>query len=318
MNSTQTLPPFTYNKTALTHFWPNHNYRSSIFSHKITIPKIMICDLVDDECVSFLFNTKACFNKNPISDDYNQGPFIDTLRVSIKPLCKNGCTNVSDSFPSSDVKSYDMNFNKSNNVQANVGFSQKCGTGALPTISGGISISRGHSAGINMNMLEFDTKKYQNGEKEIVVFEMSTAYSQGQPRKYDTNDILTLARPRRFRADYLRTPPLCATTSVGANWCLHYKFDNNLTQQFEWSTKVRVVFASNDWNVEKVDNFGENINWITMIHKIVQTFEVTINADKTLSLTLISRKIQRIYSRGYDYVTSKSVVEKDKLEHFNN
>lgn len=301
MNPTQILPPFTYSEPAISCFWPEHPYYSSISSHKITISNVMICDLVDVNSVSFLFNIAAGFNKGPVSGYYNQGPFIDILSFSIKPLNKNANIRISDSHPSTDVKNFRRTIDRGFSLQANLGDSP------------GLSLSINNRVSVTMDESEFEMIKHPSGEKEKIVCKMLVAYSRpSDPRNYDIDDITTLVRTKLIIPNRLRTPPSCATSSLGATWNLSYLFYTGPTQTFKWSTEVRAVFASQDDDED--EDFSEYTKWTKTVHKIVQTFEIKINADKTLSLRLLSRKIQRIYSHGFDYHTINTVQERQVIE----
>lgn len=314
MSSTpSTLPPYTYNELPLDWFWLGHAHREEVITYKLTISKVLQYLLEDDNAVSFLLQPNASLNKPSISDSYNQGPYIDIISCSFKPKNKNTCTCLSDSTPSTNVKSYMQDIHRSVNLSLNLSYSANIPTAIKAThgVAPGAALTIGNSTGIHLNKSEFDETKHQDNEKRIVVYQMSVAYSDDEPLKYKVTDLTTIKQAKPFRIDSLRVPPQCATTSFGANWQLKYSFPVGTTQQFKWTTEVRTVFASNDWKVAEVGPMGGILNWIKTVHKIVQKFKVTINADNTLTITHESLRLQRIRSIGYGKHISKIALKEN-------
>lgn len=301
MSSTPSaFQPYTHYEPAVGHWpWPSHSQQQEIQSHKLTIPKVLQYLLEGDNVVSFLLQPTANFNKGPISTTYNQGPYIDILGCSFEPSSEDGCACIYDSAPSTAMRSYTREVHKSVNFSVNLGFNANIpntNTNAIP----GAGIAIGKSIGTQFNNSEFDELKYQDKKKKIVIYRMSVAYSNDDPRKYNVKDLKTLIRKRHYLGiDFLRVPPQCATSSVGAHWELKYSFPVNTEQQFKWITEVRTVFASNDWNVRVESSFGKEVNWIKTVHRIVQVFTVKINEDNTLTIVDKSRKVRQIRSTGY-------------------
>lgn len=291
-------------------FWPKHRLKDEIQSYKLTIPKVMQYVLEGDDVIRFNIHPTAGFDKKPIAEKYNQGPYIDALICSFKPLNQDKCECVYDSNPSTPVREYLEVTNNNFSVTGSVGY-----TGINPSAHSGtpgVSATYIKSNGTHRTRLEFEDTVNLAHEKKIITYRMSVAYSETcDPYMYEVKNLTTMKERNCCRVDTLYKPPQCATSSFGAHWELNYKVSVGAVQQFELITEVRTVFVSNDWDVEKEDWFGEKVNWIKTVHKIVQEFSILVEENRKLSINLILTKVQQICSSGFNECCTSALIKEN-------
>lgn len=326
LSYSSTLPDPIYRAPAVGYFfWNSHKLRSTIEDFMITIPQLLTVQLENQNSLIFQIKGEPCasLNMTPIGDRFNQGPYIDILRYSFKPL-SNRMICISDTSGSTPAKKYMQSIQTNNTATMTTGSQTQTDMkgGFLNTFAPGFNYSTSKVFGTQSEKTEYDEITHLDGTKKVLSFNMSSCYEEDQVHKYNINDISTLRCSNlanrvyhgliplygwfggflRF-PDTVYTPPACALSSFGANWMLRYLPPGEIRGtilEFELTTEVRTVFASNDYDVIKQNDMGEYLNWIKTIHKISQLFEVKIDDDYKTSIQLFAINIKKICATGYE------------------
>ncbi len=308
-------------------FWAkNHPCAGKIDSYKLTINQGLDCSYQNNS-VSFLFKTCAVFNDIGISNDFNEGPYIDILKCAFTPL-NDGCDCLEEDIPSTPIKSFVYESNTSNNKGVNARLVSSFKSGAIPQGELGANCSEGKNTGIKINKHESNQIKLGEGKKRIVTLVMNTCYSRRRHefKNYDIEDLSTMRGKHIFKRcsmigslltaewfDTMRRVPDNAKSSIGINLGMKFSFTNGMSKKFEWSTEVRTVFVSNDNGVYIQDAFhsGQCLNWITTVHRIIETFEVRkIDYGNKVKFDIqhLSTKKELICETGYEKTTRKMLT----------
>lgn len=318
---------YKYKDIAIGEFnWNGHKHEL-VKEIKITIKQHIQIELIKN-VLHFDITNRTGFSAkaNIISDDFNEGPYIDILSYSFKPQEKDKYCLVSDSSGSTQARKYSFQIMENNSLTLG-------GNGSGGQLNTQRSTMRSYSNSIE----EFEKKVNRQGDKEIVSYNMSLCKNEKNiPIAYEVNDLSKLRCSRsweRFGIEIISssiTPalfdivdifvpcpdtvykvPECATSSFEGNWKLEYKSLQQQLQdiEFELSTEVRTVFASNDSRVAKPHCKGEWLNWIKTVHKVTQRFLVKIDPqNQSVSLVLKKRKFKIISAIGYECKKPNQII----------
>jgi hypothetical protein len=315
----------------------------------VTIEQVSLIQLEENNIVNFHINrnqTIGGLNIRPINDSFNQGPYIDILECSFKPMEANQCPLIFDSIGPTKQNEISLRFRDLEGFAFEGGPMGKIGSG---NAQNPISWEAGFGPKVNFKgdseiiaaykKSEFQQKSYLYGEKKTISLQLSTCYKDQKPIQYEIQ-VLSSLRCSNLGSrlaigflvpvygqlggflhcpDTLYSLPACANSSFGMDWKLKYSFSKKLNMDFEWSTEVRTVFASNDSYVPYGNAMGDTLNWIKTIHKTTQIFNVEIiglpgaGISKELSIKLRSRKELRVCAIGHEKTTTRSFLQEGEL-----
>lgn len=308
---------YTYSNFALpAGYWENHKYKESIKTQILTISQTLKVDLKDHE-LTFKIQSLAGFNREAVfvSDSYNQGTLVDILNYSFKPLKCCQSIQTDDSLPATLVKTCEFMTSTQRGINLGGVFAHE----PFSNANGMVMASTSHNC--NTNTQEFEGKKFRKKRTNIVEFDMKLCYDgndklNGIP--YSITDLTTLKccyhgsrvaiglTPYgwfggwKSKPDIIYKVPDAAQSSFGADWSLRYEVTNFENLKFKWSTEVRTVFASNDYNAIKTNACGDFLNWIITIHKITHTIKINVNDEGIPSIEVINRNVKVLSATGFD------------------
>lgn len=333
-DSLKCLPPYTYVEPAVAKFpWSKkHKHSKKVQENQITINQVLSVQLVANNTINIQMCGTPIGSLVPrltISDKFNTGPYIDNLGYSLEPLSKGKCTCLDDSVGGTEIHKFTQTTEQSQST----GFHLTAQGSHGKLMSGGslgpsMTFSKSESTGYQSVEKVFNQVEHVRGEKKIFEIFMKNCLPDKYSNTflpYDIEKIWTLRKSNldtrigfgigvpfvgwfggwKMFPDTLHSVPVCATTSIGAKWTVQYLLPPNESTNFEWTTEVRTVFATNDNRVAKNNDEKEYLNWIKTTHQITQQFKVSVdNEQKKVTLDHLSKKTQKLCSVGYEETTT--------------
>lgn len=322
-------------------FWKDHPCEHAVNNIKLTVSPVFQALLYADGniCVRLIGKPIASLSSATVSDEINQGPFIDIVGYSIKPTQKNiVCFN--DSEGGTPVQKISFSRMDSNSLTAallpNVNSRKDLEYGG--TASLGFSKTTSTTQQISSN--EFEQKELVKGRKRMLFYHMTKCYSGNIALPYDPMHVESIGRFKtstvadvifpflpsggffplkeiahvvKKSLDEIYKPPSAATTSFGGTWSLEYSLQGKSSIEFEWITEVRTIFASvAPWYA---DRLGYGLNWLKTLHQIKQIIRITVSQDrKNIQLECLQNedKIMRVV--GYDSTVISTHQIQDDIE----
>lgn len=315
--------------------WKNHKYKSLVERSRVTINQNLRIKIEDNNIACFSFNrnqqSMANLNAIQVNDKFNSGPYMDIVLSSFKPL-DNNYDFESNSIPPTPINENTFTYQNTRSTTIDPSSSIKIGKGGAVegNIGPKVSIVRSQSSTTSCKRLEFQERQYQEGKKEIISLQMDTCYEGNQAFYYNMHDLSSLRCSNLCKRislgvvplygwfggflhfpDTVYSPPTCATSSLGKDWTLKYRFKEQPESRFEWSTEVRTVFASNDSKVPKGNGMGTYLNWVKTIHKTTLIFKVFASQNE-LKFIPESRKEIKCCLIGYEDTVTKIIFRKQE------
>lgn len=331
--NTKSVPfSYTYQNFATPKFyWPNHKYRKDVEIQKITISQNMeVSKNEKDQLLLHIWDEAGLGKRQKyVSDEFNEGTYMDMLLHSIKPL--QPCIKIGDTYLStkhkktqSDMRSGKL-FNFGPNILGTIGGGYNDGYNSLAG-GGNIGIGYEEHQGCTTNSIDFETAKFKSGNKNIVVHSMKNSYGDITDKRnaipYNVDDLSSLrccnhgARMKiaatplfgwfggwHIKPDTVHYAPEAAKSSLVDEWNMLYHIKDFQDLEFEWDTEVRTVFASNDNDVNKQNGCGDYLNWIKTVHKITQIIKISFDNEGNPSIEVKERNVKVLSSTGYEKQT---------------
>lgn len=320
-------------------YWRDHKYKNDVEKQKITVSQVLKVELKNKELTFLILDqSQAGLSKKSkfISDPYNEGTFIDILSYSFKPVGRFNCIQTGDSFTATLAKVCEFQAGSNRGINLGMNFNLGMNTayeGRSHDVSSNGIISYSTSQSSSTNTQEFEGRKFKDGSKNIIEFDMKLCYDGNlNPVPYDINNLSTLKCSKHMQriltlfipSDILYKVPEAARSSFAADWSLRYEIENFQDLEFEWSTEVRTVFASNQMLYRDVNGqleplmvfaelSGMILNWIKTVHKITHVIKINVNNEGIPSIQVMNRNIKVISMEGYNKESNKVLVNVNSL-----